>query len=545
MAARPRAWTRTDLVAVAALCAFGAGVRIPGLTSRDLWFDDAWAALPAHVGLADALRMVVTTPLWTLALRSWIAVGPGDTWFAQLPALVLGVAGIAAVYALVRAHGLGRLGAATAAAIVAASPVAITFSTRVKEYSCDLLLACLVLWLAERWRRDPSWARLAWLAAASATSIWVSASTAAIAGGAAVLVVTAGAGRRPLRAQAAALVATLAVAAGAVWLAFLRHLPGQLRANWRTHGYLFGYASGHHVAFAFEQTFAGVAHGLLGLPIPYTFNVYPLRPAVMTLAVVAALVLLAIALPPLVVAARSRGRACEPTLAAAGALVLAVIGTLAGVAPLGDGRTDEALYPAILLLGVAAVTSLVRRERTAWARTHGARIAAASVVGVAALWFGLTHLAAYPPTGLSGVWARLQPRLQPGDLVVLDGYESFTWGDESLGPWTVSFQQLTVPWPMGFHVASDEPRVVLSRNYLQPDVQFALLHLRTHRVWFIGPTNGGYSTSAPHGIWTLPFPSPDLLFFLGPRGNGAHGWVPSTPCCGEGSGSYAWLFVSR
>ena len=339
--------------------------------------------------------------------------------------------------------------------------------------------------------------------------------------------------------------ATLAVAAGAVWLAFLRHLPGQLRANWRTHGYLFGYASGHHVAFAFEQTFAGVAHGLLGLPIPYTFNVYPLRPAVMTLAVVAALVLLAIALPPLVVAARSRGRACEPALAAAGALVLAVIGTLAGVAPLGDGRTDEALYPAILLLGVAAVTSLVRRERTAWARTHGARIAAASVVGVAALWFGLTHLAAYPPTGLSGVWARLQPRLQPGDLVVLDGYESFTWGDESLGPWTVSFQQLTVPWPMGFHVASDEPRVVLSRNYLQPDVQFALLHLRTHRVWFIGPTNGGYSTSAPHGIWTLPFPSPDLLFFLGPRGNGAHGWVPSTPCCGEGSGSYAWLFVSR
>lgn len=546
MTGRPRAWTRPDLAVVASLCAFGAAIRLPGLTSQDLWFDDAWAALPAHVGIHDALRMVVTTPLYTLALRSWIAVGPSDTWFAQLPALVLGVGGIAATYALVRAYGLPRLGAAAAAAVVAASPVTVTFSTRVKEYSCDLLLACLVLWLVERWRRDPTWARLWWLGAAGAAAMWISASTAAVVGGAAVLVVVTSVGVRRLRAQAAALVGVLAVASVALWLVFLRHLPGQLRTNWRTHGYLFGYASAHHVAFAFEQTFAGIAHGLVGIPIPYAFDVYPLRASVMTTAVVTAIVLVALVLPPMVATARARARTCDPTLAAAAAVVLAVIGTLAGVAPLGDGRTDEALYPAILLLGVSLASRLVRREHWAWARTHGARLAGAGLIAAAALSFGLTHAAAYPPTGLSGVWARLQPRLHAGEFVVLDGYESFTWGNESLGPWHVSFAQGAVPWPMGFHVASDDVHVILSRNYLQPDAQFATLHLRTHRIWFIGPTNGGYSTSAPHSIWTLPFPSPDLLFFLGsPTGHGAHGWRAMTPCCGEGSGSYAWLFVYR
>src|ERR1039458_680756 len=52
--------------------------------------------------------------------------------------------------------------------------------------------------------------------------------------------------------------------------------------------------------------------------------------------------------------------------------------------------------------------------------------------------------------------------------IVVDGYESFTWGDEHLGPWAVSFHQYRVPWPMGFHVASRDPSIVLSRDYLQP-----------------------------------------------------------------------------
>src|SRR5580704_7670432 len=222
----PRARSsRVDVAVVTSLCAFGAAIRIPGVTSRDLWFDDSWAALPAHVSLHDALRMVVTTPLYTLAMRTWIGVLPQDTWWAQLPALVLGVAGIAAVWALVRAYGHSRLAAFVAGAVIAAGPITVAYATRVKEYPADLLLACLVLWLVDRWRRAPSGGLLAGLGAASITALWISASTAAVIGGAATTVVVVAWSRPAVRRQAAAYVGALVVGAASVWVVFLRHLP--------------------------------------------------------------------------------------------------------------------------------------------------------------------------------------------------------------------------------------------------------------------------------------------------------------------------------
>ena len=141
---------------------------------------------------------------------------------------------------------------------------------------------------------------------------------------------------------------------------------------------------------------------------------------------------------------------------------------------------------------------------------------------------------------------RLEPQLRAGDVVVVDGYESFTWGDEGLRPWAVSFHQGAVPWPMGFHVASRDDAFVLSSSYLQPDAAIRTLSRRTHRVWFIGPTVGGYSTSAPRPLWIFPFSTPTLLFFSGPAPHyrGANGWHPVRVCCGF-SGAYAWLFEHR
>jgi Dolichyl-phosphate-mannose-protein mannosyltransferase len=544
MQARRAAPTRVDVAVVLVVCALGTVVRVPGLTSRDLWFDDAWAALPAHVPLRDAVHMLVTTPLYTLALREWLLVGPSDTWWAQLPALVLGVAGIAAVYALVRAHGLPRLGAAAAAAVIAAGPVAITYSTRVKEYPADLVASCLVLWLAERWRRDPSARGLVALGAVGVGAIWTSASTAAVVGGAAALVVAVAWGAPRWRRPAAALVGALGLGAAVLWLVVLRHLPPTLRANWKVKGFLFAYRDAHHVAFAFEQTFAGLAHGLFGAPVAYTFDVYPLRAAVLALAAATAVVLAVLVAAPLVAVVRRRGRAVGPLVAAAAALALAVLGTLLELAPLGDGRTDEALYPPMLLLAVGGATWLARRPWARAASRTAGQVVVAVVVGVAAIAFGLSHRAAYPPTGLTTVMANLRPQLRPGDVVVLDGYESFTWADEHLGRWNVSFAQHAVPWPMGFHVASRSAHVVLSSNYLQPDLEIATLQRRAHRVWFVGPTVGGYSTTAPPDLWGLLLPTPTKLVFLGTPAHPSR-WHAVRACCGDGTGAYAELFVWR
>ncbi len=544
-----------------ALCGLGLAMRVSGLTSRDPWFDDAWAALPAHVPLGDALRMVVTTPLYALGLREWIRLGPADTWWAQLPALVLGVLGIAATYLLVRAHRFSPLAGFVAAAVIAAGPITVNYSTRLKEYSADLLLSCLVLWLVNRWRRNPSWGKVWALAAVSVVALWISASTAAIIGGAAAVAVMVAWSNHAARRQVAALVGTLAAGSLALWLAFLRQVPAQLRTNWRTHGYLFGYSSGRHVTFEFQQTFAGLAHGLLGIPIPYTFKGYALRGDPMGLAVATALVLVLLVVPPLFAVAQVRARYVGPLTASAMAVVIAVIGTLSGAAPLGDGRTDEALYPAILLLLVGGVTELSARGRLPTIGTPVTRVGIALVFTGGSLWYGITHTAQYPPTGLRAVVAELRHELRPGDLVVVDPYWSFAWADDGLGPWHVSFHQGVVPWPMGFHVVSTDPRVLLSTNYLQPDTQLyrALARdVETHRsarVWYLGLTVGAFSTSAPEPLWPLAFQSPTYLYMNEPRVTACHhtvgglscalgnglGLRPRDVCCSV-SGAYAQLY---
>jgi hypothetical protein len=527
---------RLDTAVVLALCGVGAALRAPGLTSTDLWFDDAWAALPAHVGLSKAIHMVVTTPLYSLALRSWIEVRP-QTWWAQLPALVLGVAGIAAVWALVRALGFSRLAAFASGVVITAGPVAVTYSTRLKEYPVDLLCACLVLWLVERWRSDPTRRGLALLGAASVASLWISASTAAVVGGAAVVVLVVAWSRRELRRDAIALVGGLAVASAALWAVFLHRVPSQLRTNWRTHGYLFGYSSGRHVIYEIQQTFSGLAHGLLGVPIPWTPEGFAIRALPMVLAIATCIALVAVIAPPVAQVVASRGATVGPTAAAAATMLLAVLGTLVGISPLGDGRTDEVFYPALLVLAVGGATTVVRSATATPRSRDAARVATAVVLSTAALWFGTTHVAAYPPTGLRAVISQLRQRLLQGDVVVVDGYESFTWADDDLGPWKVSFESTNVPWPMGFHVVSEDPTYVLSSNYLQPDVQIERLSSRTRRLWYVGPTVGGYSTAAPTGIWGFLDSTPTLQTLQ------AYGWHWTGVACCHASGAFAQLYV--
>lgn len=410
--------TAVDGLALVAVVAAGTALRIPGLTSRDLWFDDAWAALPTKVPLGTAARMVVTTPLYTFAVRSWILLHPGATWWAQLPALVLGIAGIVAVFGLLRSFGFQRAYAYAAAVIVAVGPVTVTYSTRVKEYPADLLFACLVLWLADRWRRSPTPVRIAALGIASAIAIATSASTAAAVGGAVVLAVAMALPRRELRAQTAGLVAGLAATTILLYLAWLRHIPEQLRSNWRTHGFIVGYASLHEVAYSFQSVASGLTHGLLGVPITYTFSASALLAESMLLAVTTAIAIAALVLAPLVRAARSKGGDVDVTFSSAAGMVLGVLGAAAGLSPLGDGRTDEVFYPMLLVLGAGglswAVAALRRRSPRTSHQTRAMRAACAAIVAACALWFGVSHRATYPPTGLTVVTSQLRGHLPQG-----------------------------------------------------------------------------------------------------------------------------------
>jgi hypothetical protein len=97
--------------------------------------------------------MFANAPGFYFLEREWLQLYPGATWWGQLPALLMGVAAIPAIYALFRYLKFEPWLQLLAAFVVAVSPICIIYSTRYKEYSADFLVACLLIAAAEEIRR--------------------------------------------------------------------------------------------------------------------------------------------------------------------------------------------------------------------------------------------------------------------------------------------------------------------------------------------------------------------------------------------------------
>ena len=485
------------VVTLLAICGFGAWARAPGFTSSSLWFDDAWSAMPARVSLSTAVKMVTTAPGYTIVLRTWLRLHPEATWWAQLPAFVAGVAGIVAVYALLRAFGawwpLSYLGAL----VVAASPVAIDYSTRVKQFGVDLLLACVVLWLFERWRRSSSHRDGGLLAVGCAASLLISATTLVVCVAAAAVAMVCGLTDRRRRRDGVLVGSATAVTLAVSYVLWLRHLSPSLHYGWTKRGYLLSTSSLHRVAFSFEAMGTGIFHWMLGVPLGRGRVSTAITPVGVALSLLSAAVLLAVCVPPLAGVVRRRGREAGPLVASSLAVVLAVALALVGRSPFGGGRTDEVLYPSILLLAAGAVTPLVARgsERARRGALAGVVVVAGVLVGV-----GATHRAAYPTTDLRPLARQLaEPvNVARSRVVVVDPWLTFTWAYDALSPTAVSFAHTQLSWSQGFHVVSLEPDVVISTNYFFPDRSYSSLSMRTHRVWYVASTVGHQSPIPGH-----------------------------------------------
>lgn len=483
--------------ALLVIVGFGAWARAPGFTSSSLWFDDAWTAMPARVSLSTAARMVTTAPGYTIALRSWLRLHPDATWFAQLPAFVAGLAGIVAVYALLRFFDawwpLPYLGAL----VVAASPVAVDYSTRVKQFGLDLLLACLVLWLLERWRRSAAHRDATLLAIGCAGSLLVSATTLVVCAAVAAVAAAFGLAERRRRRDAVVVAGATASTLAVSYVLWLRHLSPSLHYGWTKRGYLLSTSSLHRVAFSFEAMGTGLFHWMLGVPLGRGRVSTAITATGVVVSLVAAAVLLAICVPPLVGLVRRRGHEPGPLVASALAVVLAVVLALAGRSPFGGGRTDEVLYPPILLLAAGAVTPLVARgaERARRVAMAVVVVLAAALVGV-----GATHRAAYPTTDLRPLAQQLaEPaNLAKSRVVVVDPWLTFTWAYDGLSPTAVSFARTQLSWSQGFHVVSLDPDVIISTNYFFPDRASSALSARVHQLWYVASTVGHQSLVAGH-----------------------------------------------
>jgi len=404
---------RRSVWILAAIVVLGAIPRARQLSSGTLYPDDAWVALTNHFGLSTSVHMLVTSPGFTLFTQWWTGLAPTTTWFDQLPDLVSSIAGIVAVYALIRWNRLDRWVALSGAALLAVSTEATSFATHLKPYPDDVLLACALLYAAERCRRSMSSRNLAMLAAvAGACAAWSFSSAIVVAG--AYLMVTLVWLRRREATAALVLSGTAAMAViGAIYLGIVhRQTTSSLAHYWHEH-----YLSTSSIGSLLRSSRRAV-NGVFGDQLAFT-------PHHMLHLVgrIDEWVLLGLAIAGALAALRQR-------LLSLCVLVVVVVCALAHLIPLGSNRTDAYLFPALLLLigsGLAWTGRTVHR--------HAPRMVSTGLSALGIVWLSacLVLNAAVPPRYPGGDLrhvadvARTMVAAHPGTVLLIEGTARWPW----------------------------------------------------------------------------------------------------------------------
>lgn len=129
--------TRHDLLPVAAITLFGAGLRVLRLGAKGLWLDEAFslwmAALPLDRLFAELGRLDQHPPLYYVVLHFWSAFGQGEAT-ARLLSALFSAATIPVVFFLARRL-LGREAAFAAALLLALSPFHVRFAQEARMYA--------------------------------------------------------------------------------------------------------------------------------------------------------------------------------------------------------------------------------------------------------------------------------------------------------------------------------------------------------------------------------------------------------------------------
>ncbi|MBM4193354.1 MAG: hypothetical protein FJ202_03105 [Gemmatimonadetes bacterium] len=119
-----------------------AAFRLPELTRYALWYDEVFsltlAQMPLGELLSAAIEDLTNPPLFYILLKGWIAIGGESVAWMRLLPCVLGIIVAVPLVSLAR-RWIGIRGAAVAAAIGAASPLAVFLTNELRGYSLFLL----------------------------------------------------------------------------------------------------------------------------------------------------------------------------------------------------------------------------------------------------------------------------------------------------------------------------------------------------------------------------------------------------------------------
>ena len=457
-------------VALLVMVGVGTAIRARGLTSLGLFRDDAWAAMSSRVGIGTAWHMWVTAPAFYFLERSFIGLHPGVTWWAQIPPLVAGIAAIPAMYLLARHFGFRRVVGLVLALLVCVSPVCVTYSTHLKEYGAVFLMTCAVLWVAETARYRPDRLRFVVLAAVSVVAFVVSASMGPVIAGVWIAVVLCAARERRLGRDEVVSAVVVVGACGIVAAVFYRRISPSLSKFWGDN------FISHGSVAAFGRS---LNSGLWGLYL----NLLRLPALTGAVQVLVLLVLVGFSVIGASRNAAMLGPACI--------VVVAMCASAAHVTPLGTGRTDEYLYPALLLLLASGVVSVWAGLRDLvspeWRGRAGLVVAAAGViVGASLIDMANSAFVPYPGFAVQTLATELSRAAEPTDHIVIGELARYQWAYYEDDPLRLRFGP---DWSTYFTVVSTDPRVFIvpSEGYEggSDPARWANELRRYDRVWFV------------------------------------------------------------
>ena len=449
-------WT-AELLTVAVLVMIAAALRYRQLSPSSLYLDDAWAALgyKAH-GVRQLARTVFPDPLFALSTAGWLKAAGLSSFKAQLLPFTAGIVCPAAVYLVGRSMKLGTGAALLASALIAISPYHMIFSTRVKQYTLEALLATLMIGVAW-WLLDaPSAYRWRVL---TATSIAVTVAGLAVAPvvagayGAALLSIR----RHPeLARRAVASVAAYGVVALTIFVVVVKpRSHEELKRYWRSLGGF--WTTPTHGSAPLAGLFRALGHlarGFSGLDQSIVL-------VVLAVAIVGAFV-----------------RSLERAVVLVTPLAVAIVMSGLHIAPLG-GRVDVYLYPSLALLIAYAVEPLFVRLRISEL--------AARAVALAALLVLMAFTAApgaYLKEDIRPLVVTLETQAHPADPVILYSSARYafalytSWPTNIVGNSVASVPFDGVVTRPGLYLSDHRPTPSwLAEKRASPAVQ---------RIWFIG-----------------------------------------------------------
>jgi len=378
-----------DVAVAGGLAAMALLLALPTFGPTTIWRDDAWTALTIKTeGVSEFFLVAANAPGFAALLKGWVGLVGFDEWKAQLVPLLFAVATPALFYGILVWRGLERVAAAAGAFLLAVSPEFLVHAARLKQYTLDTFCVVGLLGLAW-WLLDDVKSARRWRVVAAGGIVALVLSSPSVL----FLVAALGTGLIGLwledRSRLRVALPPIAVAGACTvlwWLLVLRPaVSPTLTSYW-------------------EASFVPIDNGPKDAAIASVVAARRfLEGAVAIREAEAALVLFAGAY--LVVLWRR---------ALLGLLLLAPLGiafvlAMLEIAPLGTGRTDIYLYPAVMAAVAVAVDALAREAR---------RATGIAVVASAGLLLLNTPTPVYPIDDVAPLVAEVEARSSAADAIV-------------------------------------------------------------------------------------------------------------------------------